>query len=62
MKRLCLLPVLAAMVLLLSACPDTKLPKPTPKVPQPKASAAMVDAPSPTILSYELPQWPRRGA
>lgn len=36
MKRLC---VLAGMVLLLSACPDTKLPTPKPKVPEPKAAA-----------------------
>lgn len=38
MKRLYLL---AGMVLLLSACPDTKLPTPKPKVPEPKAAAAM---------------------
>lgn len=37
MKRLFLLPALTAAVLLLSACPDTKLPSPTPKVPEPKA-------------------------
>ena len=38
MKRLCLL---AGMVLLLSACPDTKLPTPKPKVPEPKAAATL---------------------
>lgn len=36
MKRLCLV---AGAVMLLSACPDTKLPTPTPKVPEPKAAA-----------------------
>ena len=37
MKRFFLGTSLACAVLLLSACPDTKLPTPSPKVPEPKA-------------------------
>ncbi|MBC7445962.1 MAG: hypothetical protein H7273_10930 [Polaromonas sp.] len=37
MKRLLLGTTLAGAVLLLSACPDTKLPTPSPRVPEPKA-------------------------
>ena len=39
MKRL--IP-LACIALLLSGCPDTKLPKPTPMVPAPKAAPSEV--------------------
>ncbi|MEO7400313.1 MAG: hypothetical protein ABIV07_06035 [Polaromonas sp.] len=50
MKRLFLLPALAAAVLLLSACPDTKLPTPTtPKVPEPKAAASMFNRHAPPL-------------
>lgn len=45
MKRLFLLPALACTVLLLSACPDTKLPTPGPKVPEPKAETTMLYSP-----------------
>lgn len=37
MKRLYLVTPLALMAALLSGCPDTKLPSPAPKVPEPKA-------------------------
>lgn len=37
MKRLFLVLPLACAALLLSGCPDNKLPKPTPTVPTPKA-------------------------
>ena len=44
MKPLFLLPALAAAALLLTACPDTKLPSPTtPKVPEPKAAASALN-------------------
>lgn len=53
MKRLFLLPALATAVLLLSACPDTKLPSPTPKVPEPKAAASMSNRhASPVALNF----------
>ena len=32
---------LALVALLLSGCPDSKLPKPPPKVPEPKLTATM---------------------
>lgn len=41
MKRIFLGVPLACAVLLLSGCPDTKLPNPTPKVPEPKALGAL---------------------
>lgn len=43
MKRLYYLvtPLAAAAALLLSGCPDAKLPSPAPKVPEPKAQTAM---------------------
>jgi len=45
-KRLVQVSSLAGAVLLLSACPDTKLPSPTPKVPEPKAQgSAHLEAP-----------------
>lgn len=37
MKRFFLGTSLACAVLVLSACPDAKLPTPSPKVPEPKA-------------------------
>ena len=40
MKRIFLGIFLSCAVLLLSACPDTKLPTPSPKVPEPKALGA----------------------
>ena len=54
MQRLCLLPVLAAIVALLSGCPDPKLPKPTPKVPQPKAAAPMLDGHAMTVPGTQI--------
>jgi len=44
MKRFVRSSALACTVVLLSACPDTKLPSPTPKVPEPKAQAAAQSA------------------
>ena len=44
MKRLIALTFVA---LLLSACPDAKLPKPTPMVPEPKASLIEPITPQP---------------
>lgn len=46
MKHLFLLTPLTFAVLLLTGCPDTKLPTPAPKVPEPKVEAAMLDRPS----------------
>ncbi len=46
MKRFFLLAALGGAVALLSACPDTKLPSPAPKVPEPKAQSALLDQPS----------------
>lgn len=40
MKQLVLAPMLACAVILLSGCPDSKLPTPTPSVPTPKANTA----------------------
>ena len=40
MKRIFFGGLLSCAVLLLSACPDTKLPNPIPKVPEPKAANA----------------------
>lgn len=40
MKPLALVLPLACAATLLSGCPDTKLPTPTPTVPTPKAHAA----------------------
>ena len=37
MKRLYLVTPLVLTAALLSGCPDTKLPSPAPKVPEPKA-------------------------
>ena len=47
-----LLPVLLA-VIVLSGCPDSKMPKVPPKVPEPKAlvagSIGMTSSPAPTL-------------
>lgn len=40
MKRIFFGILLSCAVLLLSACPDSKLPTPSPKVPEPKALGA----------------------
>lgn len=45
MKHLLLLASLVSSVLLLSACPDSKLPTPGPKAPEPKATAAQLFSP-----------------
>lgn len=45
MKRFLLLTPLTFAVLLLSACPDAKLPTPAPKVPEPKVDSAMLHSP-----------------
>ncbi|MBH2020011.1 MAG: hypothetical protein I8H91_10780 [Burkholderiales bacterium] len=42
MKRLFLVSSLACAALLLSACPDAKLPTPAPKVPEPKAENTLL--------------------
>lgn len=36
MKHVFQLPGVFGLVFLLSACPDSQIPKPTPKVPEPK--------------------------
>ncbi|CAN5285382.1 hypothetical protein BH10PSE16_BH10PSE16_18810 [soil metagenome] len=43
MKRLFLVSSLACAALLLSACPDTKLPTPAPRVPEPKAESTSLE-------------------
>jgi hypothetical protein len=40
MKHLLTLPLIALLGLLLSGCPDAKLPKPPPHVPVPKAAGS----------------------
>jgi hypothetical protein len=40
-----LLPIAMAGLLLLTGCPDTKVPKAPPKVPEPKAASAVPQAP-----------------
>lgn len=45
MKRLYLVTPLAFAVVLLSGCPDTKLPSPSPKVPEPKAQTTTLYSP-----------------
>lgn len=50
MKRIFFGGLLSCAVLLLSACPDTKLPNPTPKVPEPKAADA-------ALLTVEKIYW-----
>ena len=47
MKKLAPLTLLALVALLLSGCPDSKMPKPPPKVPEPKLlTGTLVGAPS----------------
>lgn len=65
MKRIFLGVPLACAALLLSGCPDTKLPNPTPKVPEPKALGALqrtVDNPGgqSNVLKPVLPAAERR--
>jgi hypothetical protein len=51
MKRLFQMVSLACAIVLLSACPDAKLPSPAPKVPEPKAqgTAALPELPPPGL-------------
>jgi hypothetical protein len=46
-----LLPITLAGLLLLSGCPDTKMPKAPPKVPEPKAASAWLQTPLPAQLA-----------
>ncbi|MDP2254708.1 MAG: hypothetical protein Q8K05_01400 [Polaromonas sp.] len=46
MKHLLPLTLIALMSLLLSGCPDAKIPKPPPKVPVPKAAASALHSPA----------------
>lgn len=46
MKHLLPLTLIAALGLLLSGCPDTKLPTPPPHVPVPKADASALHSPA----------------
>ena len=55
MKRFVRLSALACTVVLLSACPDTKLPSPTPKVPEPKAQTAAQSAAVRTLPAVGAP-------
>ena len=41
MKRLYIVASLTFAALILSGCPDTKLPTPIPKVPEPKAQSKL---------------------
>jgi hypothetical protein len=50
MKRLLLLTPLCLAVVLLSGCPDKKLPTPTPKVPEPKTQSTALGGPSESRL------------
>ncbi|MEO6322397.1 MAG: hypothetical protein ABIR56_17070 [Polaromonas sp.] len=54
MKRFFLLTPLTLAVLLLSGCPDTKLPTPTPKVPEPKAEKTSGQH-APAALAFSPP-------
>ena len=53
MKRLFLVLPLACAALLLSGCPDTKLPSPTPKVPTPKAQETVRDGLPQTVAWHK---------
>ncbi|MDB5741738.1 MAG: hypothetical protein JWR68_53 [Polaromonas sp.] len=44
MKRLFLALSVSCTALLLSGCPDAKVPSPTPKVPEPKAQVLRPDS------------------
>jgi hypothetical protein len=46
MKHLLPLPLIAALGLLLSGCPDAKLPTPPPHVPVPKAAGSVLHNPA----------------
>jgi hypothetical protein len=46
-----LLPIAMAGLLLLSGCPDTKVPKAPPKVPEPKAAGGALHATPHTQLA-----------
>lgn len=51
MKKLVPLTLLALMILLLSACEDSKIPKPPPKAPEPKLATSTWSA-APARLSH----------
>lgn len=46
MKHLLPLPLIAVLALLLSGCPDSKLPNVPPKVPVPKAADSALHQPA----------------
>jgi hypothetical protein len=46
-----LLPITLAGLLLLYGCPDTKVPKAPPKVPEPKAASGVQQTPLPAQLA-----------
>lgn len=54
LKRLFLVLPLTCAALLLSGCPDAKLPKPTPTVPTPKAQHTAVNAPPAAVVKHGL--------
>ena len=51
MKSLMCLAV--ACVVLLSGCPDSKMPKAPPKVPEPKAVVQGASAPAPAMVAVQ---------
>jgi hypothetical protein len=52
MKKLLPLTLLALMILLLSACTDSKIPKPPPKVPEPKLMTRTFPDTPPALLAH----------
>ena len=52
LKRLFLVFPLTCAALLLSGCPDAKLPTPTPTVPTPKAQHTAVNAPPAAVAKH----------
>ena len=59
MKHLFLVLPLACAALLLSGCPDAKLPTPTPMVPTPKAKETAAHL-LPGIVAWHTPVTPGR--
>jgi hypothetical protein len=58
MKHLLTLPLIALLGLLLSGCPDAKLPTPPPNVPVPKAAGSALHTPA----GLANPATPRPGS
>ena len=52
MKKLAPLTLLVLVALLLSGCPDSKMPKPPPKVPEPKLVTVTLVGASSALLAH----------